>query len=102
MRDVSSVRKLPYALDVFPSDLDDACRRQVDLKPLIFHFHDPAGNPVAVLEHHDGGLYHEGNGRKDSGEEAGREEGYENMLRSYQGETRKNQENCIDSVEGTI
>jgi hypothetical protein len=71
---------LPYALDVIPFDLDDACRRDVDLEPLFLHLDDPAGNPIAILEHDDGGLHREGNGSEARDEQADKEKGFEKML----------------------
>lgn len=48
-------------------------------EPLFLHLDDPAGDPIAVLEDHDGGLHREGNGHEESDEKACWEKSFEKM-----------------------
>jgi hypothetical protein len=47
------------------------------------HFDDETANPIAVLEHNDGGLHREWNGHEERDEQADRKNGFE-KVRAHQ------------------
>jgi hypothetical protein len=59
---------------------DDVSKRHIDLEPLGLHFDDPAGDPIAVLEHDDCGLHREGNGGEEGDEQADGEKSLQKKL----------------------
>ena len=60
--------------------LDNIRKRHIDLEPLVLHFDDTAGDPIAVLEQDDRSLHREGHGREERDEQADREKDCEKML----------------------